>query len=85
MLIKKTKKRGFKMLIIYKKHGITGWKSYWLFKNITFQKERKMMYKTILIIVTTNGMTLSFPKIEKNQLSQIMKKIFETYLKDKRF
>ena len=73
------------MLIIYKKFGITGWKSYWLFKNITFQKERKMMYKTIQIITTTNGMTLSVPTIEKNQLPQIMKKVFEACLKDRRF
>ena len=73
------------MLIIYKKIGITGWKSYWLFKNIAFRKERKMMYKTIQIITTTNGMILSVPKIEKNQLTQIMKKVFEEYLKDKRF
>ena len=73
------------MLIIYIKIGITGWKSYWLFKNIAFRKERKMMYKTIQIITTTNGMILSVPKIEKNQLTQIMKKVFEEYLKDKRF
>ena len=73
------------MLIIYKKIGITGWKSYWLFKNIAFRKERKMMYKTIQIITTTNGMILSVPKIEKNQLTQIMKKVFEQYLKDRRF
>ena len=73
------------MLIIYKKHGITGWKSYWLFKNITFRKERKMMYKTILITATTNSMILSVPKTEKNQLTQIMKKVFEQYLKDRRF
>ena len=73
------------MLIIYKRHGITGWKSYWFFKNIAFRKERKMMYKTIQIITTTNGMILSVPKIEKNQLTQIMKKVFEQYLKDRRF
>lgn len=73
------------MLIIYKKFGITGWKSYWIFKNITFQKERKMMYKTIQIITTKNGMTMSVPTVEKNQLTQIMKKVFEDYLKDRRF
>ena len=73
------------MLIIYKKFGITGWKSYWSFKNITFRKERKMMYKTIQIIATTNGMILSVPTVEKNQFAQIMKKIFEAHLKDRRF
>lgn len=73
------------MLIVHKKHGITGWKSYWLFKNITFRKERKMMYKTIQIITTTNGMTMSVPTVEKNQLTHIMKKVFEQYLKDRRF
>lgn len=73
------------MLIIYKKFGITGWKSYWFFKNITFRKEKKTMYKTIQIITTTNGMILSVPTVEKNQFSQIMKKIFEAYLKDRRF
>ena len=73
------------MLIIYKKFGITGWKSYWVFKNITFRKEKKMMYKTIQIIVTTNGMILSVPTVEKNQFAQIMKKIFEANLKDRRF
>jgi hypothetical protein len=73
------------MLIIYKKFGITGWKSYWFFKNIAFRKEKKMMYKTIQIIATTNGMILSVPTVEKNQFSQIMKKIFEANLKDRRF
>ena len=73
------------MLIIYKKFGITGWKSYWFFKNITFRKEKKMMYKTILITATTNSMILSVPTVEKNQFSQIMKKIFEANLKDRRF
>lgn len=73
------------MLIKYKKVGITGFKSYWLFKNVTFKKNRKLCYKKIDIITTTSGMTLTKENLEKNQLIQILKLIRIELLKDRRF
>ena len=73
------------MLIKYKKVGITGFKSYWLFKNVTFKKNRKLCYKKIDIITTTSGMTLTKENLEKNQLIQILKLIRIALLKDRRF
>lgn len=74
------------MLINYRKNGIAGWKSYWFLKNITFRKNIKIKYKKIEIsIINPGAMSLSVPSVEKTQLTQIMKKIFEANLKDRRF